>query len=346
MLTSGLLPQHAAASPLAAVAIDEAVAPLVASVAAPVAPAPAPAVEAMPATTPKAAPERASVGGVHHVWQTLNNCGPAAVVMALSTLGVGASQEDARIALRGASALRGMGPQGVDPWVKQEFGLRAAYRNNGTNDLLRRLIANGFAPLVTQWLQDTWISRIAHWRAVTGYDDAKQTFYVNDSMLGRDVPLSYQWFQDNWQAFSYRWLVIYRAADERLLQAIVGRDWDERYGRQALFVRALGEAQAQQTSAAWLAFGEASYLTGSFSLAIAAFDRGLALGSAQGVYTLRSSYPQALRAVGKTAEANAAQQQLASLTPLPGTVAADLDPYALWLAQLRKVFAEPDRITD
>jgi len=41
------------------------------------------------------------------------HCGPAAVVMALSTFASTAKQEDARLALRGPDVRRGMGPPGV-----------------------------------------------------------------------------------------------------------------------------------------------------------------------------------------------------------------------------------------
>ena len=270
---------------------------------------------------------------MRHIWQSLNNCGPAAVVMALSTFGITADQEAARLALRGPDVRRGMGPQGVSPWVGELYGLRAMWRNNGTNDLLRRLVANGFAPMVTQWMQDPSASRIAHWRTIRGYDDALGTFYANDSMLGNSVPLGYQWIQDNWQPFSYRYMVIYRPEDEALLKAIVGPEWSESTNREAFYERAMREAQAQGTSAAWLTYGEASYQSGRFEEALAAFDKGLALGSAQGVFTVRSSYPQTLRALGRPEEADRAQAKLAGLSAVPSsTVAAPPDTFALWMA--------------
>ncbi|HEV8656326.1 MAG TPA: C39 family peptidase, partial [Candidatus Limnocylindria bacterium] len=163
---------------------------------------------------PVEAPARAVFPEMKHIWQSLNNCGPAAVVMALSTLGVDVDQETARIALRGPDVRRGMGPQGVDPWVKDNWGLRSTWRNNGTNATIKKLVANGFAPMVTQWMQDYSISRIGHWRAVRGYDDNEGVFYVNDSMLGNMVPLRYEWFNRNWQSFNYRYMVIYRPEDE------------------------------------------------------------------------------------------------------------------------------------
>src|SRR6266545_2827551 len=196
----------AAIAPIAAAVAPETVV-AAASVAVPAAPVAAPAVAPAAAPVdvlpiPKDAPATAVFPEMKHVWQSLNNCGPAAVVMALSTFGVDVNQEVARLALRGADVRRGMGPQGVDPWVKENFGLRSMWRNNGTNDLMRRLVANGFAPMVTQWMQDPSVSRIAHWRTIRGYDDAAGVFYVNDSMLGNKVALSYDWFGRNWQSFS------------------------------------------------------------------------------------------------------------------------------------------------
>ena len=293
------------------------------------APAPVPA-ESLP--TPKEAPAAAQFDEMRHIWQSLNNCGPAAVVMALSTFGIDESQEVARLALRGPDVRRGMGPQGVDPWVRENFGLRAMWRNNGTNALLKQLVANGFAPMVTQWMQDPSISRIAHWRTVRGYDDAKGVFYVNDSMLGNFVPLSYGWFGANWQSFAYRYMVIYKPEDERLLKAIVGKDWSDTYVRQAMYERTKAEADAQDTVFAWLAFGEASYANGMFEDAVKAFEKGFSMGSATGVFGVRNSYPQALRALGRKQEADKLQTSLSSLTTVPSTVAPAPDAYALFLS--------------
>jgi uncharacterized protein len=279
---------------------------------------------AEPAVEVKATLPAADMPNMGHVFQTMNNCGPAAVVMALSTFGVNASQEAARLALRGEDIRRGMGPQGVDGWVKEQFGLRSMWRNNGTNALLKKLVSNGFAPMVTQWMIDPEASRISHWRTVRGYDDARGVFYVNDSMLGRGVALSYDWFGRNWQPFSYRYMVIYRPEDEPKLRTLVGDDWIDAKMRRSFYERTKAEALAWNTSAAWLAYGEASYQYGEFREAVAAFERGMALGSPTGVFTMRSSYPNALRALGRQAEAEAAAGRLVNLTP--GVVAAAAPP--------------------
>jgi Peptidase_C39 like family len=296
--------------------------------------APEPVAVAIPGPEPKAAPASMVFDDMKHVWQSLNNCGPASVVMALSTFGIDVSQEFARVPLRGTNVLSGMGPQKVDGWVNANFGLRSVWRNNGTNDLLRRLVANGFAPMVTQWMQDPSISRIAHWRVVRGYDDARSTFYVNDPMLGNMVPLSYNWFQSNWQSFSYRYMVIYDPKDEAMLKAVIGDDWNDTKMRKNFYERTKADAYSQDTSAAWLAYGEAAYGYGLFREAVTAFERGMALGSVQGIFTLRSSYPQALRALGRQGDADAMQQRL-STSSSSSTVASPPDPYALYLAFTR-----------
>ena len=280
-------------------------------------------------------PAHADLGPMRHLWQTLNNCGPASVVMALSMFGIDADQEVARLALRGPDLRRGMGPGPVDPWVNGLYGLRSVSRMNGTVELMKRLVANGFAPMVTQWMQDPSISRIAHWRTVRGYDDDTRSFYVNDPMLGANVPLTYEWFNANWQPFSYRWMVLYEPKDLGRLQQLIGADWSETGMRDGFYARAKADAYSQDTSAAWLTYGEAAYQDGWFAEAVAAFDRGMQLGSATGVFTVRSSYPQALRALGRQTDAANATASLAALSVVPATVVQSPDRYATFMAARR-----------
>jgi hypothetical protein len=282
----------------------------------------------------------ADLGDVRHLWQTLNNCGPASVVMALSTFGITADQDVARLALRGPDVRRGMSPVGVDPWVKELYGLRAVWRNNGTAAQMKTLISNGFAPMVTQWMEDPSVSRIAHWRSVVGYDDTKSVFYSNDPMRGRYVPLAYDWFDKVWQPFSYRYLVIYKPQDEALVKAIVGDQWSDRAMRASYYERARQEALTRSDAASWLAYGEAAYQDGRFAESVAAFERGLALGSAEGVFTLRGSYPQALRALGREQDAARIQQQLSATAAVPTVAAPPPDSTALRIA-VERMLAEP-----
>jgi hypothetical protein len=59
------------------------------------------------------------------------------------------------------------------------------------------------------------------------------------------------------------------------------------------------------------------------------------LGSATGVFTVRSSYPLALRALGRQNDSAAAAARLANLTATPPAVAQSPDGYALFMAYVR-----------
>jgi len=300
------------------------------------APAVAAALPAAPAVEVKPALPRADLA-VGHVSQSLNNCGPASVVMILTTFGLQVSQEDARLALRGPDWGRGMGPTPVGPWVEREFGLRAVWRTNGTAELMKTLVTNGFAPMVTQWLYDPTVARTSHWRVVRGYDDARGVFYTQDPLRGPDLALSYGWFEENWMPFAFRYLVVYAPEDEALVKAIIGDEWSEAGNRQGLYERTKAIAAAGPSSATWLAFGEAAYRFGMFEEAVAAFERGISLGSPAGVFTLRSSYPQALAALGRHDEAGAMAARLSNVSTVPAasTTVRAPDRFALWLAAER-----------
>jgi hypothetical protein len=59
------------------------------------------------------------------------------------------------------------------------------------------------------------------------------------------------------------------------------------------------------------------------------------MGSPNGIFGLRNSYPQALLALGKHQEAERAAQQLSSISTVPWSTVAPPDPYALYLATVR-----------
>ena len=123
------------------------------------------------------------------------------------------------------------------------------------------------------------------------------------------------------------------------MKAILGAEWSERNVRERLFLRARTEALERNDSASWLAYGEAAYGFGLFREAVAAFEKGLELGSAQGVFTLRSSYAAALRALGRVQDADVVQRQF-STSPQPAAVpAAEIlaAEHALEVARSEKV---------
>jgi hypothetical protein len=63
------------------------------------------------------------------------------------------------------------------------------------------------------------------------------------------------------------------------------------------------------------------------------------------VFTLRSSYPQALRALGRESEAASVQQRLTTSSS-SSTVASPPDPLALYLAYQRAHEGDSSKLTE
>src|SRR5258705_13935373 len=152
-------------------------------------------------------------------------------------------------------------------------------------------------------------------------------------MLGNMVQLPYEWFGRNWQSFSYRYMVIYRPEDEKLLRAIMGPQVSDAVMRRDLYERAKKEALTQNTNFSWLAYGEAAYSFGMFEEAVAAFEKGLSMGSASGGFRPRQFSSPAVGALRREPGAERSPQEPSDVgtAPLPGGGAAT-GPVPLHLA--------------
>ena len=195
------------------------------SVAAAPAPDPEVAAPAVNDVTPRPAPAAYFMGQLKHSVQTLNNCGPASVVSAMSFYDIDVSQEEARQVLRPYAASRGMSQHVIPPYVAK-FGLQAKVRLNGNDDLIKALVANDIPVIVLQYISETW--RLGHFRVVQGYDDRAGVFYVNDSLLGPNIAISYRSFDSRWD---YNWsyyVPIFRPDQAPLVAAILGADWTDK----------------------------------------------------------------------------------------------------------------------
>lgn len=185
-------------------------------------PAPAPAAES---SGPRKAPTSYHMGQLKHSVQTLNNCGPASVVSVMSFYDIDVSQEEARRVLRPYAESRGMSQHVIPPYVAK-FGLQAKVRLNGNDDLIKALVANDIPVIVLQYISETW--RTGHFRVVQGYDDHAGVYYVNDSLLGPNLAISYKSFAARWD---YNWsyyVPIFRPDQAPLVAAILGPDWTDR----------------------------------------------------------------------------------------------------------------------
>ncbi|HEX6510774.1 MAG TPA: hypothetical protein VF157_00620, partial [Chloroflexota bacterium] len=110
----------------------------------------------------------------------------------------------------------------------------------------KALVANGFPTIVAQLvsLQEP----IAHYREIEGYDDQQKVFVSTDSYVGPNHEISYGEFDQLWARGNQRFMVVYPADKEPLLNAVLkSSGWDKKAAYQNDLDRQLrGENVMQQ----------------------------------------------------------------------------------------------------
>src|SRR5688572_7070596 len=109
----------------------------------------------------------------YHIFQSFNNCGPAALSMALSHYGINKSQQDLGLALR-----PWQNPQGDNDDKSttleemanksKEYGFVPFHRPNGSIQLIKQFITYDIPVITRTWLKPN--DDIGHYRVVKGYD--------------------------------------------------------------------------------------------------------------------------------------------------------------------------------
>lgn len=187
----------------------------------------------IPSPTPSSPPRPSSKilpGGVH-VFQTFNNCGPAALSMALSLYGINVTQAQLGQELRPYQIPNG---DNDDKSVtleelaekSREYNFTPYHRPNGDLDLIRKFIASDI-PVITRTLtkQD---EDIGHYRIVKGYDDSSLQLIQDDSLQGKNLWYSYNDFNSLWKQFNFEYLVLVPEGKKQIAENILGEDIDEK----------------------------------------------------------------------------------------------------------------------
>src|SRR5512138_494684 len=192
-----------------------------------------PGPNAAPSVTGTALPKMVNIPGVKYVDQMdrWNYCAPANLTMALNFWGWKGNRDDvAKVVKPGESdpkkdfITRGKTDKNVMPYelvdfVNNDTDYKALYRLGGDIPLFKTLVANGFPVIAEKGIyesdttgRDSWMG---HYQFVTGYDDASQTFLVQDTYLkGPNYHVPYSEFVDGWRAFDRIWLIVYPADRE------------------------------------------------------------------------------------------------------------------------------------
>jgi hypothetical protein len=207
----------------------------------------------------------------------MNNCGPATLSMALSFWGWNGDQSIAREWIRVHPDDRNVMPDEMVSAVKNHTNLEALMRWGGDDEIIKRFIAAGFPVIIERDMGDVRPNEdwTGHYGVITGYDDARGRFILQDSYVSSDYPLVYGDFYRYWRAFNHVYVVIYPPEREFEVLAILGPHADEAYNLQFAAEKAgaaLTELEGRDLFFAWFNLGTSLVNLGDYVGAAQAFD--------------------------------------------------------------------------
>lgn len=219
----------------------------------------------------------AMVQNVPQVPQTFNNCGPATLSMVMSWAGTPRDQNYLGNLMRpyqnpaGDNDDKSISSAEFVRWA-QEFDLYAINRPNGTIDLLKTLTTNGIPVVVKSWLNPN--EDIGHFRVITGFDEATETLYYEDSYNGPDLVMSYEEFRGMWQPFHYEYFIVVPPRLQPIVESIVGAEMDKSLAWSNTIDRANQELVTDAAAVyPWFNIAVASYYLGNYQESVNAYEQ-------------------------------------------------------------------------
>jgi hypothetical protein len=240
----------------------------------------------LPTLTPTPLPSAVKLSGVHYEDQhgRLNYCGPSNLSMALTFWGWNGNRDVVANAIKPNTDDKNVMPYEMVDFVKSQTGLLAISRVGGDLELLKTLVANGFPVLIEKGTFLTDLAGIyswmGHYQLITGYDEEKGIFYVQDTYVGADHEMTYEAITEGWRAFNYTYLIVYPPERETEVMTLLGQRWDEAVSAQIAAEKASQEIYSLSGSAqffAWFNRGSSLVLLQDYGGAAAAYDEAFAV---------------------------------------------------------------------
>lgn len=183
-----------------------------------------------PTLIPLNIPIAKTLNNDYHIFQTYNNCGPAALSMALSYYGISKSQAELGEQLRpyqipgGDNDDKSVTLEEVAEKSK-EFNLIPYLRPNGNNEIIKKFITADIPVITRTWLKEN--DDIGHYRIIKGFNDNTKEFIQDDSLQGKNLKYTYTDFDKIWDKFNYEYLVLIPKEKQSLAEQIIGEDLNE-----------------------------------------------------------------------------------------------------------------------
>jgi tetratricopeptide (TPR) repeat protein len=243
----------------------------------PIVPASESAPTSLNTVTLKSLPETKILENSYHIYQTFNNCGPAALSMTLSYYGINIGQQELGQELRPYQNSQGNNDDksvSMDELALKasEYGFTTYFRPNGNIDLLKQFISYDIPVITKTRLSEN--EDIGHFRIVKGYDDKTEEIVQDDSLQGPNLRYSYSQFNQIWQTFNYEYLVLVPQDKEEIAKTIIGEGVDEKTSWENAVENSRKQLETNPNDIyAGFNLSVALYKTGDFKNSVSEFEK-------------------------------------------------------------------------
>lgn len=212
-----------------------------------------------------------------HVFQSFNNCGPAAMSMALSYYDINRTQKQLGDILRPYQIANGDNDDKSVTLAElanhaTTYDLIPIHRPNGDIETIKKFINNDIPVITRTWLKED--EDIGHFRVVKGYDELAKELIQDDSLQGKDLKYKYDDFNKIWKKFNFEYLVLIPKDKQSIISQILGENEKEETSWQnsVLFSKA---QLAQDPNDVYARFNlsVALYKTGKFDEAVREYEK-------------------------------------------------------------------------
>jgi tetratricopeptide (TPR) repeat protein len=243
--------------------------------------------ETVPKPSPTALPNTVSLAAPTWEKQDWNNCGPATLALNLRFHGWEGDQYEISDLLKPDRGDKNVNVEELAFYVRTQAGwLNADFRVGGTKEQLKSFIAAGFPVIVEKGFVlsegDGGGGWAGHYLLLTGYDDERQNFIVQDTNPGTGGPdrtISYDELDEGWREFNRVYMYIYLPQDEARIQSILGEQADLDTNRSSALEAARSEIELNpQDAYSWFNLGTNLVYFERYGEASQAFDNALSLG--------------------------------------------------------------------
>lgn len=278
---------------------------------------------AVPTPSPTPLPGQVYLDPPTWVRQDINNCGPATLAMYLSYYGWEGDQFDIQAVIKPERADRNVNIEELAYYAWNYAGwINLIYRVDGDVDLLKEFIANGIPVMIEEgnvlaeqyWPDDDmWAG---HFLLLTGYDDAQNAFYAQDSFRQADLLVDYDATDVSWKHFNRVYIIAYLPHQEETVISILGENWDVAVNRQNALETAQAEIDANAEDAlAWFNLGSNLVYFERYEEAGQAYDQARSIGLPQRMFRYQFGAFHAYFQSGRYDELLALSEHTLQITP-------------------------------